>query len=141
MTASKSIRLHLAAPMLFFALVFAFPAISDAAIPEPYATIYGKVINTWQGYNVPMEGGSVSWTFRQKYGERKAFTFTADIECVASNQYVEGLCVDCDEYAYNLRIPQETIASLLQPSDENIPLADGDQLYNFAEVTVNGSPA
>ena len=142
MKASKFIQFYLAVPALLFVLsAFAFQANSDTAIPEPYTTIYGRVVNTWQGCNVPMEGGTVSWTFRQKYGDRKAFTYSADVECVDCNQYVEGECADCDEYAYKLRVPQEAIASLLAPSEDNIPLDDDDQLYNFAEVTVDGSPA
>ena len=142
MKASKFIHFYLAVPVLLFVLsAFPFQANSETPIPEPYTTIYGRVVNTWQGYNVPMEGGTVSWTFRQKYGDRKAFTYSADVECVDCNQYVEGVCADCDEYAYKLKVPQEAIASLLEPSEENIPLPDDDQLYNFAEVTVDGSPA
>ena len=118
---------------------------SLAGIPEPESLIFGKVVNTWEGNNVPVTAGTLEWTLREKGGDRRVFTFKTELaclECEDAEPAPDGGCAAC-RVSYSLAVPQEAAVAIagMDVSGGAIPLENEERQYDYVTVTVNGLEA
>jgi hypothetical protein len=113
-----------------------------ATIPEPETQISGQVYNLYQNHKVLITEAQVEWTIRKK-GYNDLYTYNGSVECMACNAYDEqGLaCLECETYAYLIKIPQETQIDIQENTQQTIPLSKENQQYDVASVKVNGMVA
>jgi hypothetical protein len=113
-----------------------------ATIPEPETQISGQVYNLYQNHKVLITEAQVEWTIRKK-GSNDLYTYDGSVECMACNAYDEqGLaCLECETYAYLIKIPQETQIDIQENTQQTIPLSKENQQYDVASVKVNGMVA
>ncbi len=133
---------------LFLALIL-HPSsfiLSHAGIPEPETVIWGKVFNTVHGNRIEVTEGKVEWILRARDGGQKSYGFVTNVECIECNEYNEDEkegCVECESYAYMLKVPQEAVVAVagMEVDDDAIPLTETDRQYDHVEVRVGGSVA
>ena len=126
---SKNIRIFL----LFLFTVLLLNTTIFAAIPEPETIIYGKIINTYEGYEILVTSGTLSWEIVDENSE--TFSYSTILEKQS-------------EFSYLLKIPKVTAASILLDSgtllfseDDIIVLSDQAKKFKHSIITVNGHKA
>ena len=135
----KALRLT----VFFLILHPLFFSVSFAGIPEPETLIYGEVFNTFQGNRVTLTEGSIEWTVRKKGGDAETYIYSTEVECLECTEYENGECVQCENYSYRLKVPQEAVIAIegMEVPDNVISLTPEKRQYDYVEVRVNGGTA
>ncbi len=126
MNASNFLNFLRAAPLFLAAgLAVIPPNVNAAGIPEPGLTLYGKVLNKFNGATTRLTDGEIKWTFKPLNGGAWV-TVTNRL----SNIH--------DQFSYVLQVPceSEIIGVLLSPNTLKVPVAPAQ--VDRATVLVNG---
>jgi hypothetical protein len=97
-------------------------------IPEPDLVLYGTVVNVWNGANVRVIDGNLTWTYQPAGAGSPtlASTTMADLE---------------NQFSYVLRIPCEFQIIGFPSTPGTVPLTSGGISFDRSEVSWNGHPA
>ena len=102
--------------------------VEGQGIPEPSLVLYGTVVNVWNGANVRVIDGNLTWTY-QPVGAgspTQASTSLDDLE---------------NQLSYVLRFPCEFQIIGFPSTPGTIPLTAGGINFDRSEVSWNGHPA
>jgi hypothetical protein len=126
MNASNFLNFLRAAPLLVAAGLAVIPErVNAAGIPEPSLTLYGKVLNKFNGATTRLTDGEIKWTFKPLNGGAWV-TVTNRLTNIH------------DQFSYVLQVPceSEIIGVLLSPNTLKVPTAPAQ--VDRATVLVNG---
>ncbi len=127
MNVSNSI--YAGATLWLAALILAIPGAAKASgIPEPSLTLYGKVLNKFNGVTTRMTQGEIKWTFKPLSGGAWV-TVTNRLTNIN------------DQFSYVLQVPceSEIVSVLLSPNTLKVPTAPAQ--VDRATVLVNTQAA
>lgn len=96
-------------------------------VPEPSTILYGKVLHRAYGNEHQLTEGSLEWTLRNQDGVE--FTYSAEL------QDIKGV------FSYKLAIPHQALSTGLEVDSDVLPLAQGEDEYEFVSIEVDGFPA
>ncbi len=113
----------------------------NAGIPEPETLIFGDVYNTAGGKRIPVTAGTVSWSLKGRQEEAGRYDLQTPVECIDCEVYSDGACASCNDYGYQLAVPQEAVDFGLEAAADAVPLTADNRQYDYLAVTVDGAPA
>ena len=98
-----------------------------ATVPEPSTILYGQVIHRAYGNDYQLTEGVLEWTLRNQDDE--LFVYTCELEDLK------------EVFSYRIGIPHQALSSGLTVDADVIPLASGEDTYEFESITVDGYEA